>query len=428
MLVPKLKIEVLATSKGCLSTFSSEHLLFSVQGGSGKLHMAWFASAEKSSPYEPYSRSALYLDDTPLIQIQSSGCPTCESLLAAGYGLPKYSAELHAVRERMTEPYAGLTNALERIRPVLGLLLPGIYILSYSDYYPTDGDGHFYWDIPETFTSYKATAQYYNTGNYRVLPCFPCFLYPTQSAEKYNPQRVEEYRGRLRMGQSLPPVLTYSLWESMSVLLDGHHRACACALEGQKTPALTISRPGLIRRENILNIVWPDGGETPAEACFNPQLLPLLEKPFAVKYTKAPPAASSILFRRAWETPYMEAARIYPSHMEAGTLALYPNIQLNAEGLRLLAMDDDYEDAVSAARLLGYAARQPGADVKKLCMAFIEPGYPAVLRRRAFEILDRIKEDPEIDDLMVSILVNCECRDDPIYQLANSHWEPSVTK
>ena len=85
-------------------------------------------------------------------------------------------------------------------------------------------------------------------------------------------------------------------------------------------------------------------------------------------------------------------------------------------------MDDDYEDPDSTARLLRYAARQPGADGKELALAFIEPGYPDVLRQSAFEVLDQIKDDPEIEDLMISVLVNCERKDDPIYKIANGHW------
>lgn len=120
---------------------------------------------------------------------------------------------------------------------------------------------------------------------------------------------------------------------------------------------------------------------------------------------------------------YIKAAQRYPMYADAGALALYPGVELNAEGLRCLAMDDDHEDPDSAARLLRYAARQPGADAKDLAMAFIELGYPDVLRQSAFEVLDRMKDDPEIDDRMVSVLVNCERKDDPVYRIANGHWD-----
>lgn len=429
MLFRKEKVEAVAEHKSRLEVYPSEHLLFSVQGSSGKLCMKWYDHGKGNEPYEPDYRSVLYLGDTPLIQVQSSGSPTCESMLAAGYGLPEDSKELRKVRAELDKPYAGLKDALERLRPILGLLQPGLYVLSYSDYYPTDGEGHFFWDVPEAMTEYKATAEYYNTENYRVLPSFPCYPYPTQGAEKYDPRRVEYYRRLLQAGQAIPPVLAWSIWGYMSVLLDGHHRSCACALEGKTVPALTISRPVRSWREKVPHVIWPDGSETMAADILSPAQQKLFDSPFGRKCLGTPPPVESgVCFYRVWEEEYIRSVRRYPMYDEAGTLALYPGKELDAEGLRLLAMDDDYEDPDSAARLLRYAARQPGADAKGLAMAFLELGYPDVLRQSAFEVLDSIKGDPEIDDLMVSILVNCEKKDDPIYKIADRHWRKEEEK
>ena len=422
MLFQKEKIEVIAGHRGCLGAFPSEHLLLAVRGSCGRLSMDWFEPEKEARGCEADYRSILYLGETPLLRIQANGSPTCESMLAAGYGIPEDCREIRSVRAALDKPYAGLADALERVRPVLGLLQPGIYVLSYSDYYPTDGDGHFFWDVPESLTSFKATSEYYDSDKHRVLPCFPCYLYPAQSAQKYDPQQAENYRRRLRAGEALPPVLAYSLWGYMSVLLDGHHRACACALEEKTVPALTISRPGRIWREGILHIVWPDGSETPAADIITPAQQKLFDCPLGRKRRGTPPLIASGV-RPVWDMEYIKAAQRYPMYADAGALALYPGVELNAEGLRCLAMDDDHEDPDSAARLLRYAARQPGADAKDLAMAFIEPGYPDVLRQSAFEVLDRMKDDPEIDELMISVLVNCEREDDPVYRIANGYWD-----
>lgn len=145
--------------------------------------MDWFEPEKEARGCEADYRSILYLGETPLLRIQANGSPTCESMLAAGYGIPEDCREIRSVRAALDKPYAGLADALERVRPVLGLLQPGIYVLSYSDCYPTDGDGHFFWDVPESLTSFKATSEYYDSDKHRVLPCFPCYLYPAQSAQ-----------------------------------------------------------------------------------------------------------------------------------------------------------------------------------------------------------------------------------------------------
>lgn len=173
MLFQKEKIEVIAGHRGCLAAFPSEHLLLAVRGSCGRLSMDWFEPEKEARGCETDYRSILYLGETPLLRIQANGSPTCESMLAAGYGIPEDCREIRSVRAALDKPYAGLADALERVRPVLGLLQPGIYVLSYSDYYPTDGDGHFFWDVPESLTSFKATSEYYDSDKHRVLPLFP---------------------------------------------------------------------------------------------------------------------------------------------------------------------------------------------------------------------------------------------------------------
>jgi hypothetical protein len=422
ILFRKIKIDALAKHKGILN-FPSEHLLFSVQNSKGKLRMNWYTQKKDEPPYEDHY-AALLLNNTPLVRAQSSGCPTCESFLAAGYGLPEDSVEIIEAAKALSRSYGGLEDALTRLEPVVGLLQPGLYILSYSEYFPTNGDGRFFWDVPEDMTPYRATAELYDKENYRVLPCFPCFLYPSQSVQKYDPSRVTYYRDSIRAGEMLPPVLAYHIWGYMSVLLDGHHRACACALEGVGVPCLTLSQPGRIWREGIPNIVWPDNSETGMWELLSLKLQKLYEHQVVGEWRKPlRPIDNPIKFPHPWPLEYVKAVHRYPTCWEAGCLALYPQTKLNEEGLRRLAQEDDYEEAYTAAGLLAYAARQPETDVKKLAMKFTGQENPDPLRCTAFEILDQIKDDPEIDDLMIQILVNCERKNDTIYRIADGHWD-----
>lgn len=422
----KTTITPIRLQTGRLAAFPSEQLLFSVENGAGKLRSVLYDGGEKTaSPYDIRSNSALMLEDRPLVQIQSDGCPTCASLLGAGYGIPEDSHAVACMRERMTQPYTGLPDALERLQPLLALLQSGIYVLTQSPLCPTDGEGHFFWDVSGALAPYEATAEYYDTEHYRTLPSFPCFLYPTQGTHKYDASRVEHYRNLMRAGQPLPPVITYALEASMCLLLDGHHRACACALEGVQVPSLTITRPSRYWRGTVRSIAWPDGSETPITQLECPNLEQLLDSPMGERQHKQYPFSNlADHFTRPWESVYAEKALQYPTSYDAGVLGLYPEVTLTAAGIRKLAMDDDYEEVTAAAHLLHYAARQPGVDKKGLAMEFTQSGYPTALRKAAFEVLNTVKNDPKIEDLMVSILVNCEGKDDPIYQIANGYWNP----
>ena len=415
------KVRPIVRHTGCLAAFPSEHLLFAVQNGAGKLRIAGCENTREILPDTEFC-GALLLGDTPLVEVQSSGCPTCESLLAAGYGLPESSPVLLQIREAMTRPYAGLEEALARLRPLLGLLPTGLYVLSHSAYFPTDGVGRFFWNAPDRMTAYPATAELYESGCYRGFPCFPCFLYPSQPVRKYDATRVEEYRRQIREGRPLPPALVYALWGYLGVLLDGHHRACACALEGKSVPCLTIANPGRIWRKGVPHLVWPDEAET-AEEELPPKWRALLDRPARYSTVKLPPRSEPDgALSRGWPREYANAARQYPDFREAATLACYPKIELTREGLDFLICDEDYEDVAGAARLLTYAARRLGAEAKPLLLSYAAADNCKEMRRAALAALCRIKNDPEIEELMIRILVDCERRDDPLYRIADGYW------
>ena len=63
--------------------------------------MDWFEPEKEARGCETDYRSILYLGETPLLRIQANGSPTCESMLAAGYGIPEDCREIRSGREFM---------------------------------------------------------------------------------------------------------------------------------------------------------------------------------------------------------------------------------------------------------------------------------------------------------------------------------------
>ena len=396
--------------------FSGEHLFFRVRNSAGTLRME--LTRDPDCPdvmLDTYL--ALTLKGQPLAFLQTSGCPTCQSLLAAGYGLPENAPELRQAADAIAAPFDGLEEALERLSPVTGLLSPGYYILTLTRCYPTDGNGHFFWDVPNSYTDSPATAKTYNLETYSCLPVFPRFLYPSQSTEKYDPDRVEQYRKAIREGKPLPPALCYSAFEYLSILLDGHHRACACALEGIPLPCLILSSARFSGRDDHWQVVWPDEER---------DTVPGISIPLKQMYCcfpgspSAPPPKPGRLFTRRWEPEYQRAAARFPDTVEAGALALYNQETLTLEGIRAL---EDPQGSLVPPALLSYFCRQPGADSKGLALSFAGAEAPPCLRAAAFRILAGIKGDPEIEDLFVDYLVDCEDRKDPLRLIADYYWD-----
>ena len=348
MFFSKIQAKPLASRSVPSPWFPSEHLLFSLEGGSGRLRGQWYPR-EKMDSEIPF---AVVLGDIPLVLTQSSGCPTCESLLAAGYGLPP-SRELRETAARLSAPCTGLEDSLERLKPVLGLLPSGIYILSHCLCCPTDGAGHFFWDIPSGFTSMTATAQIYDSDNFRVLPSFPCFLYPSQPGTKHDTERVEYYRELIRRGEPVPPALAYFAKGYLCLLLDGHHRACACALEGRQLPCLVLSVPGGFWKGGMFHLCWPGCQKISEVLPFSQQEWKALEKTAYSIRKDGPPPAPIPFPAKEWPQEYQAGADVFPTCREAAALALYPQRELTAQGVEeLLHNEEEWDESETLADLL----------------------------------------------------------------------------
>lgn len=419
----KPMIEVLATHVIKSGVVHGESLLFCLYNGEGRLKHTYYQVSGEITPYE-MSYYGLTLNDVPLVYSHSSGSPTTESLLAAGYGLPVDSEEIGQVCDNLTGCYAGLTDGLKRLEPIIGLLQNGAYTLTASGYFPTDGEGRFFWDVPNDFTAFPATAEIYDSVNYRSLTTCPCYLYPSQPTAQYDPERVAYYRAKLKAGESIPYGLSCAIGSGISILLDGHHRACACALEGVQLPCLTISPAcySLNAEGGIYAIYWPDGKRWLAPDLTDKQLKCLRGFIWGDLVDRKYPPKIGDIFNYSWPTAYQEAVASFPTYEEAIALALYPESVLCPDGLHDLANCTENDETQAAATLLGYLARQKDTDKKTLALYFTLVGYDTQLRLEAFRMLDKIKNDPEVEDFFVDYLINHNDRTDPLWKIADNYW------
>ena len=235
---PEIRIRRKISPRG---TFKSG-IVFSVKNGLGKLRNEFGASDDH---YD--TNNILILGDTPLIQAEVPCCPTCRSLLMAGYGIENAdSPELRAVCDAVNADFIDIEHSFEIMRPLLGLLEDGYYLLADAECIPTDGNGHFFWDIDPALHEYDAaTSAYYISEEDGCFLCAcedvePMFLYPTQSASVFNRERAEYYREHNRDYENAPRAIAFNSAYGISALLDGHHKAAAAAMNGQRVKCLLI--------------------------------------------------------------------------------------------------------------------------------------------------------------------------------------------
>ncbi len=212
-------------------------VMFRVWNGLGTIT---HKSSKEDKDYCHYSH--LLLNGNPILQEYLPICPTCTGMLATGYGIENIDCpEFKAVRECLNSNYTDIKTSAEMLKPLLALLDDGYYILADVPHCPTDGNNNFFWSVPNKLTESPAFCdEYYNSDLYSCTDSFPQYLYPTQSAELCTQKRIDEYVEILKNNPSPPRALAYHEYGFISALLDGHHKATASALLGQKINCLTI--------------------------------------------------------------------------------------------------------------------------------------------------------------------------------------------
>lgn len=232
----KAKIEIIGKASS-VDNPSDNAIVFKVTDGLGKLECAY-----GKPDSDDYAYKHLLLNGKPIVQgYCPTECPTCQGLLAAGYGTDNIDCkELDTVRSCLNGEYANPETAFEALKPFLNLLEDGFYALADIEYYPTDGNGRFFCSVPNSLAKNPAVCEcYYNDYFSDVTDCVPLFLYPTQSADAINQKRVEYYIDLLKNNGNVRG-FAYHQYGFVSALLDGHHKATAAAMLGKKIRCLTV--------------------------------------------------------------------------------------------------------------------------------------------------------------------------------------------
>lgn len=218
---------------GTHSRWGNDAVLFRVNKGTGTLSNKY--GRDKNGDGYRF----LLLDDKPLINSYGEElyCPTCAKLLSIGLGREKVDKCIVDSITYSQEIDTDIVAAFENMKPMLSMLENGYYLLTRIEMIPTDGDGHFFWNLSSSKKQYHATADVYY--KFHMSSGTPTFLLPSQSMQCVNEERVSHYVDQIKTGKTMTGLALY--YEGfMSTLLDGHHRATAAYLENKRIDCLTI--------------------------------------------------------------------------------------------------------------------------------------------------------------------------------------------
>lgn len=216
--------------------FCRDAALVRLSGGLEKLVCRDYGEGERDERYD------LYLNGVPLAETSIPGCGTCATHLRSGYGDGlMHEEDCLAVRDSLNAGFEGLKKALDSVAPFLGLMKSGLYLVADFDLFPVQNYGSsfdYFWDAPDYTTELHSTHLY--IGGEAEYYDAPLYLAPTQRAAGMDPAQVEHYRQRLQEGAAFPRAVALYVNGGVALLLDGHHKAAACAAEGVPVKTLVI--------------------------------------------------------------------------------------------------------------------------------------------------------------------------------------------
>jgi len=377
----------------------------------------------------------LKLNDVPIVQAKIPDCPTCCSVLATGYGIENTNCkELLDIQEKINSSYISLKKSIVDISPLLTLFETGFYLIADAICYPTDGDKNFFWNVPNKPVETLATgpAPIYDEDSYfSYIYGEPVYLYPTQTTDSYDENRVSYYVDKMReLRNSSPRAVVYNFSNFMNFVIDGHHKACASALLGEPLRCLLII-PGVVAKyPNEIRIYFS------SSISINKEDIPYNYSSF-VK-AEIPSFSSKeiiikdgIVNKRDWEKKYLDSAKKYLIQKEYGRMVdilINDNIEITDDLIEYCLINFDLKSQSKIEKII-YKLKifdiEKAQDIAlKYAKNSLKYEIGKNLREFIYKILINIKDNSKVEQIFVDYYTYySENKEDPVLEIISSYWE-----
>ena len=379
--------------------------------------------------------SVLTLHKTPLLQMELPLCPTCAGLIAAGHGIENVNcAELEAISERINAPFISLEQSIRDLEPLLTLLKTGLYVIADAVCVPADGDGSFFWAAQNEPKQNPATGMAVDTTSYvyEYYDGQPLYLYPSQSAARFDAARADYYMPLMAQPDA-PRAIAYTAAESLSLLLDGHHKAAAAAALRRPVPCLLIlPLSGMEYRGKL------DLAKKPKALIFHSvrvradglpnKLIKAMAADLKADFTLSKHRiAPGKLVGRDWEDRFLRAGGEYPETRELAEMlstGLSFTEPIPEEWLRQHLAHPEREDAQHAvAGAIPILELQADPRLRAIALQIAREFPVCRARRLAYRALSKMKNDAEIEQLFVDYLVEHDDKHDEMREIVDGYWD-----
>ena len=387
--------------------------------------------SENNKDEDSYLRH-IRLNDIPLVQINSPYCQTCSSVLASGYGIENTDCEeLEKIQKEINSNFISLEKSIKAIDPLLKLFEIGFYMIADAECYPTDGEKNFYWDVSNKLKDFPATGSAYLIEEEESYYVFnqPVYLYPTQTTDCYNKERVDYYIEKFKNSDNDEPrAIVYNFGEFINFVIDGHHKACASALLGKPLKCLLIIKGESYRdyyKKNYLRFL---GREIEGD-----KISDKYRK--LAKFERNNPAKSvdieeGCVNKREWEQEYIESVKKFPDLIKYATIVndlVYEKMEITDDLMEYYLKKFDRESQRKVRIIihnLEFSDKKKAQEfIIKYARASLKHKISNALKVLMYEFLVKIKDNPEIEQVFIDYIVQNEDINDPILKIIDSYWE-----
>ena len=375
--------------------------------------------------------SKIKLNDVPLIQAKIPDCSTCSSLLATGYGIENANCkELLDIQEKINSDYVNLETSIDNIKALLTLLKSGLYLIADAICYPTDGE-NFFWNVPNNLKEFlSAGPVYLGEGTYVFDQ--PVYLYPTQTTDSYNKNRVDYYIEKFKNSTyNKPRAIVYNFEEFINFIIDGHHKACASTLLKEPVSCILII-PGKIYEDYYKNTCLNFSGIIVDYKNIPKEYTQYIKKEKFSPSQEKIEIKDGIVNNREWEKEYINSAKHYLSIIDyANVIDIMQDneIEVNDIFINNCLENFDKDSQIKMKKLLYLLEFTDIKKAQEIALKYArktlrEEEIDKELKQLIYRILLNDKNNEEVEKVFIDYIVyHSDNKEDPILNIINSYWE-----
>ncbi|WP_338999472.1 hypothetical protein [Fusobacterium animalis] len=422
-----LFVDILDLKVDCSKIINIREAKLVYVNGKGKLTV----EIGKTEPNIWQAPSKIKLNDIPLIQSKVSDIPTWCNLLATGYGIENANCkELLEIQEKINSDYVNLETSINNMKPLLTLFKSGFYLIADAICYPTDGE-NFFWNVPNNLTKNLTTAPaYIGEGTYVFNQ--PVYLYPTQTTNSYNKDRVDYYVEKFKnLDDNKPRAIVYNFEEFINFIIDGHHKACASIILKEPVSCILII-PDRIYKNYYKNICLNFSGILVDYKDIPKEYTQYIKKEKFSPSQEKIEIKDGIVNNREWEKEYINSPKHYPSLLEyANVIDIMQDnkIEVNDIFIKNCLENFDKDSQLKMKKLL-YLLNF--TDIKKAQETALKYARKTLrekeinkeLKQLVYRILLNDKNNEEVENIFIDYIVYySDNKEDPVLNIINSYWE-----